>query len=43
MTAEVPALPFAKLEEFIAWAPTVKGVVQTHRGGIYLDKAWIDK
>jgi len=43
MTAEVPALPWAKIEEFIAWPSNVKGVRQTHRSGVFLDKAWIDK
>ncbi|MEO5837614.1 MAG: ABC transporter substrate-binding protein [Acidimicrobiales bacterium] len=43
MTAEVPALPWAKIEEFIARASNIKGVTQTHRSGVFLDKAWIDK
>ena len=43
IAAEVPALPWAKIEEFIAWPANVKGVRQTNRSGITLDKAWIDK
>jgi len=43
MTAEVPALPFAKIEEFIAWQTNIKGMRQTHRSGVLFDKAWIDK
>jgi peptide/nickel transport system substrate-binding protein len=43
IAAEVPALPWAKIEEFIAWPANVKGVRQTNRSGVTLDKAWIDK
>ena len=43
MAAEIPALPWAKIEEFIAWQSNIKGVKQTHRSGVFLDKAWIDK
>jgi peptide/nickel transport system substrate-binding protein len=43
ITAEVPALPWAKIEEFIAWQSNVKGMRQTNRSGVLFDKAWIDK
>ena len=43
MTAEVPSLPFAKIEEFIAWAPNIRGMIQTDRSGVAFNKAWIDK
>jgi len=43
VTAEVPVLPFAKVEEFIAWPSNVKGMRQTNRSGVTFDKAWIDK
>ncbi|MEO5840352.1 MAG: ABC transporter substrate-binding protein [Acidimicrobiales bacterium] len=43
MTAEIPALPWGKIEEFIAWPSSVKGMKQTHRAGVIFDKAWIDK
>jgi hypothetical protein len=43
VTAEVPVLPFAKVEEFIAWPSNVKGMRQTNRSGVVFDKAWIDK
>jgi peptide/nickel transport system substrate-binding protein len=43
MTAEVPVLPFAKIEEFIAWPSQIKGMRQTNRSGVVFDKAWIDK
>jgi peptide/nickel transport system substrate-binding protein len=43
MAAEVPALPWAKIEEFIAWPSNIKGMRQTNRSGVVFDKAWIDK
>jgi peptide/nickel transport system substrate-binding protein len=43
ITTEVPVLPFAKIEEFIAWPTNVKGMRQTNRSGVAFDKAWIDK
>jgi peptide/nickel transport system substrate-binding protein len=43
VTAEVPVLPFAKVEEFIAWQTNIKGMRQTNRSGVLFDKAWIDK
>jgi len=43
MTDQVPSLPFAKIEEFIAWAPNIRGMVQTDRSGVSFAKAWIDK
>jgi peptide/nickel transport system substrate-binding protein len=43
VAADVPILPFAKIEEFIAWNAKVHGVVQANRAGVYLDKAWIEK
>ena len=42
IAAEVPVLPFAKIEEFIAWPSEVKGMRQTNRSGVVFDKAWID-
>ena len=43
MATEVPTLPWAKIEEYIAWPSTIKGVRQTNRSGVLFDKAWIDK
>jgi hypothetical protein len=43
MAAEVPTLPWAKIEEFIAWQSNIKGMRQTNRSGVLFDKAWIDK
>ena len=43
ITNEVPVLPFAKIEEFIAWQSNIKGMRQTNRSGVTFDKAWIDK
>ena len=43
MTAEVTRAPLAKIEEFIAWQPNIKGMRQTNRSGVLFDKAWIDK
>jgi peptide/nickel transport system substrate-binding protein len=43
VTAEVPVLPFAKVEEFIAWQSNIKGMRQVNRSGVLFDKAWIDK
>jgi len=43
MTAEVPVLPWAKIEEYIAWPTNIKGMRQTNRSGVTFDKAWIDK
>ena len=43
MAAEVPTLPWAKIEEFIAWPSNIKGMRQTNRSGVLFDKAWIDK
>ena len=43
LATEVPVLPFAKIEEFIAWPASVKGMRQTNRSGVVFDKAWIDK
>jgi ABC-type oligopeptide transport system substrate-binding subunit len=43
IATEVPVLPFAKIEEFIAWPSEIKGMRQTNRSGVVFDKAWIDK
>jgi len=43
VATEVPVLPFAKIEEFIAWPSQIKGMRQTNRSGVVFDKAWIDK
>jgi peptide/nickel transport system substrate-binding protein len=43
MATEVPTLPWAKIEEFIAWQSNIKGMRQTNRSGVLFDKAWIDK
>jgi len=43
LAADIPALPFAKVEEFIAWPASIKGMRQTNRSGVLFDKAWIDK
>jgi peptide/nickel transport system substrate-binding protein len=40
---DVPVLPFAKIEEFIAWNSKVHGVRQVNRSGVLFDKAWIEK
>ena len=39
MTDQVPSLPFAKIEEFIAWAPNIRGMIQTDRSGVAFNKA----
>ena len=43
MTSEVPAVPWAKIEEYIAWPSNIHGVIQTDRSGVVFDKAWIEK
>jgi ABC-type transport system substrate-binding protein len=43
VATEVPVLPFAKVEEFIAWQTNIKGTRQTNRSGVTFDKAWIDQ
>ena len=43
LATDVPALPWAKIEEYIAWPTNIKGVRQTDRSGVLFDKAWIDK
>ncbi|HEV8298483.1 MAG TPA: ABC transporter substrate-binding protein [Acidimicrobiales bacterium] len=40
---DIPVLPFAKIEEFIAWNSKVHGVRQVNRSGVLFDKAWIEK
>jgi peptide/nickel transport system substrate-binding protein len=40
---ELPIVPFAKIEEYTAWNAKVHGVLQTGRGGVLFDKAWLEK
>ncbi|HEX7097566.1 MAG TPA: ABC transporter substrate-binding protein [Acidimicrobiales bacterium] len=38
---EVPVLPWAAIEEFIAWQDNVHGLMFNHSTSMYFDKAWI--
>jgi peptide/nickel transport system substrate-binding protein len=43
VAADLPVLPFAKVEEYIAWTDKVHGVQQVNRSGVLFDKAWLSK
>jgi len=37
----VPLAPYEQIDQYVAWAPNIKGIQETMRDSILFDKAWI--